>query len=244
VKQATDAVTPYDLVADQYDALVQNGQLIHAIVVPALLELVGLVTGQQVCDLACGPGVVARALAKRGATVVGIDLSARMLAIAAGYEHADPLGIRYLQDDAQTLCRVEDASLDAVVCNLALTDIPDLQATARAITRVVRPGGLFVYALPHPCFQAPGSGWYQAEEHRTVALVRGYFREGAWSSPQQCSGRLGGHHRMLSSLLNTLTSCGLVYEQSVEPQAFLPHKPGYREVPVAFVARHRKGGTR
>jgi hypothetical protein len=45
---------------------------------------------------------------------------------------------------------------------------------------------------------------------------------------------------MLSTLLNTLTRAGLGFDAAVEPQAFLAHKPGYREVPVARVARHRK----
>ncbi len=242
MKQVIDAV-PYDLVADHYDELVQKGQLVHSIVIPPLLELTGPAAGQQVCDLACGNGIVARALAERGASVVGVDLSENMLAIARRYEEADRLGIRYYRDDAHTLTSLDEASLDVVVCNLAITDIPEpLQATAEAVSRVLRPGGLFVYSLPHPCFQAPGSSWFQADEQSTVALVRGYFREGFWSSPQQFSGRYGGHHRMLSTLLNTLTNCGLRYEQSLEPQAFLPHKPGYSEVAVAFVARHRKEG--
>jgi SAM-dependent methyltransferase len=242
LKPVIDAV-PYDLVADQYDELVQKGQLVHSIVLPPILELVRPVAGQQVCDLACGNGIVARALAERGARVVGVDLSENMLAIARRYEEADFLGIRYYRDDAHTLTSLGDASRDVIVCNLAITDIPEpLQATAEAVSRVLRPGGIFVYSLPHPCFQAPGSSWFQADEQSTVALVRGYFREGFWSSPQQFSGRYGGHHRMLSTLLNTLTNCGLRFEQSLEPQAFLPHKPGYSEVAVAFVARHRKEG--
>lgn len=236
--------TPYDGFADQYDTLVQQGRLIHDIVLPPLLELVGDVAGLQVCDLACGTGVVARALAERGAHVVGVDLSEPMLALAREYEREAPLDIGYLQEDAQTLACLEDASVDAVACCLALTDIPNLQATAQAITRVLRPGGCFVWVVPHPCFQAPGSCWYQTDAQSTVALVRGYFREGSWSSPQQFSGRFGGHHRMLSTLLNTLTTSGLRYEQSIEPQAFLAHKPGYSEVPVAFLARHRKGASR
>lgn len=45
----------------------------------ALDTLIGDVTGQEVCDLACGQGRIARWLARRGATVVGADISVRLL---------------------------------------------------------------------------------------------------------------------------------------------------------------------
>jgi SAM-dependent methyltransferase len=233
------------MLAQRYDELVQQDGLIHSIVLPPLLQLMGSVEGLEVCDLACGNGVVARELAKCGASLVGVDLSEEMLSIARRYEKADPLGIRFQYDDAHSLETLADMSMDIVVCNLALTDIPEpLAAAAQAVHRVLRPGGIFVYCLPHPCFQAPGSTWIQPDgEERTVARVEGYFREGPWHSKRQYSGLNGGYHRMLSTLLNTLTACGLGFESSVEPQAFVDYKPGYSECPVAWLARHRKGRT-
>jgi len=57
--------------------------MLHDTVIDRLLALAGEVSGLDLCDLACGQGVVAREVAKRGAaSVCGIDLSVRLLAIA------------------------------------------------------------------------------------------------------------------------------------------------------------------
>jgi SAM-dependent methyltransferase len=237
-------VAAYDFgdVATDYDRRVQEGHLIHPIILPGLLELVGPVAGLRVCDLACGNGIVARELARLGALhVVGVDISENLLTIARRYEDAYPLGVEYRCDNAHTLETFEDDSLDVVTCNLALTDIPELDAMAQAVARVLGPGGAFIFSLPHPCFHAPGSDSQYVPEHgRTVARVGGYFVEGYWQSPRQYSGMLGGYHRMLSTIQNTLTDCGLWQERAWEPQARVAGKPAYWEVPVAWVARHRK----
>ncbi|HLW01825.1 MAG TPA: class I SAM-dependent methyltransferase [Ktedonobacterales bacterium] len=235
-----ETTTPYDAVAQHYDELVRQGRLIHDIVLPPLLRLVGEVAGLQVLDLACGTGVVARALAEHGAQVVGVDLSEPMLALARQYETTTPLGIRYVQDDAQTLARFQAASIDLVTCCLAITDIPDFAALTTAVSRVLRPGGCFAWVVPHPCFQAPGSRWLRVNDQQTFALAGGYFNEGYWVSSTQFSGRLGAYHRTLTTLLNTLAGAGLRYEFGAEPRAHLDEKPGYREAAVALLVRCRK----
>lgn len=59
------------------------------------------VQGQRMCDLACGQGQVAWPLAVRGASVVGIDLSQRLLEIARQQAATDGQPIVYQHDDAQ-----------------------------------------------------------------------------------------------------------------------------------------------
>lgn len=59
--------------------------------------------GQPVLDLGCGEGLVARALAERGAQVTGVDLSRGLIERARRQETADPLGIDYRVGDARTL---------------------------------------------------------------------------------------------------------------------------------------------
>src|SRR5919198_230000 len=110
----------YDEIAEWYDDSVKSSSLIHDLLLPSLFDLIGNVEGLRVCDLACGQGVVARHLAKSGATVVGVDTSARLLDIAQRYEVEEPLGIVYRHDDAQTLATLPDAAFDGVVCNMAL----------------------------------------------------------------------------------------------------------------------------
>lgn len=68
----------YDGIAEWYAKRVKEGGA-GAWAFPALLTLIGDIRGQQVCDLGCGEGRMARLLARRGAQVVGVDLSAALI---------------------------------------------------------------------------------------------------------------------------------------------------------------------
>ena len=96
-------VIEYDDIAEWYRELYCVEPVMADPFFPAVQELIGDVTGQQVCDLACGEGRVSRHLADRGARVIGIDLSGRLLAMAAQREQARPPCVAYVRDDAQGL---------------------------------------------------------------------------------------------------------------------------------------------
>jgi SAM-dependent methyltransferase len=240
------AFAHYDAIAAWYDEQIRDGGLVHDLLLPSLLELAGDVAGQQVCDLACGQGVVARLLAERGAHVIGIDSSAALIAIARDYETAAPLGIIYRQDDAQHLATVPDGAFDGIACNMALHDIPDLTACARAIARTLLPGGWFAFAVTHPCLEVlRGQDRLVADAEGTITATRDYFIEGPWRSdnPNGVRGRVPVHHRTCATLLNAFAAAGLVLEQLVEPQ------PGdelgdqlarFREMPGFLLARYRR----
>src|SRR5207237_483049 len=123
-----------------------------------VLALMGEVAGQRIGDLACGQGRVARYLAGMGASVVGIDLSAKLLEIARRYEEVEPRGIEYRQADARNPYGVADSAFDGVVCNMALMDIADLVPTLHSVARILRPGGWFVFSILHPCYNTARSG--------------------------------------------------------------------------------------
>src|SRR5260370_30350975 len=95
----------------------------HTVAIAALLELVGNIHGQEVCDLACGQGILSRELARRGARVTGVDLSQRLLEIARQEESAAPLGITYQRDDAHGLTTLPAARFDALTCTLSRRDM-------------------------------------------------------------------------------------------------------------------------
>jgi len=69
----------YDAIAEWYDVSLRAGSLIHDLALPAVWDLAGPLGGRRICDLACGQGIVARQLAARGATVVGVDISDKLL---------------------------------------------------------------------------------------------------------------------------------------------------------------------
>lgn len=236
----------YNDIADWYDRFLSERPIYREVILPNLLGLVREVGGQDICDLACGQGWVARELARRGGKVVGLDLAPNLLALARGYEERERLGIVYLEGDAQRADALRDRQFDGCVCVMALINIPDLRATFQTVRRILRPGGWFVFAIPHPCFQTPHAEWVPLPdpEHRVGRLVTGYFAERQWfsSNPEGVRSRVGDEHRMFSTYLNALADAGFVLERAVEPfpsdrQAELV--PGNREVPALLLIRAR-----
>ena len=172
-------------------------------------------------DGACGSGRAARALARRGATVVGVDISPRLVALAEAAEAADPLGVAYtVADLTEPAAWWDGRPFDGAVCETALMDIERLDAALAAVARVVRPGGWFVTSLVHPCLPGSASGL------SSWPPELGYAAEGFWTSPDHnpdgARVRVGAHHRTLSTYLNALADAGLPVERAAEPPAPVP----------------------
>jgi SAM-dependent methyltransferase len=212
----------YDAIADDYALQYADGppepHSVLGVALRSLLELAGPVEGLEVCDLGCGEGYLARQMADLGAAVTAVDLSARLIEIAR--RSPSPGGILYLVEDAQALTSVADRSFDLVVSNLALMDMPDLDAVYRTARRILRPGGAFVFSLTHPCFQSPGTDVELTPEGGFSARrIRRYAVEGFWRSDGKTTlrGRVGAYHRTLSTYLNSLAQHGSALARLVEP---------------------------
>ncbi len=231
-------------IAEWYDELLQAGSGPHDTAVRCLLDLVPLLKSQIVLDLACGQGLATRALAKAGALqVVGVDASAAMIELCQN--HGVPRGtdVSYGVDDAQHLSSIGTRTFDGVTCQLGLMDIPDLGATLKAVARVLKPGGWFVWVIGHPCVLVPDAQRATMPDGRPAMAVTGYFDERFWrSSNPNGVRRAGNHHRTLSTYLNALTAAGFALELAAEPRASEQldlQQPIYREVPIFFAARSR-----
>ena len=240
------AESTYDAIAEWYDAWA-GPTIRDDPFFPAVEALLGNIAGQRVCDLACGQGRVARYLAGRGASIVGIDLSAKLLEIARRHEQAEPRGIAYLRADARSLDGIPDGAFDGVLCFMALMDIPDLAPTLRTVARILRPGGWFVFATLHPCYHTPRSG-EMASPEGWVRMVGSYFTDDYWRSDIRIGppGKVGAYHSTLSTYLNALIDAGLMLERVSEPRAtarLAEARPIWAEVPAVLVVRCRKGAT-
>ena len=119
--------------ADGYDRLL--GRITGRFVEP-LLDAAGVGAGTRVLDLATGPGYVAARAAERGASVVGVDVAAAMVRLAAGL-HPE---LEFRQADAHDL-PFEDASFDAVVGNFLIVHLGRPEHAMAGFVRVLRPGG-------------------------------------------------------------------------------------------------------
>jgi len=238
------AVSVYDDIAAWYDSWLGTSAMREDPFWPATEALMGELVGRRVCDLACGQGRVARHLADRGASVVAVDLSAKLLAIARRHEAAQPSGIEYRQGDARHLVGFDDDAFDGVLCFMALMDIPDLEPTLRSVARILRPGGWFVFAILHPCYNTERSGELMLPQG-LVRTVGGYFAEGYWRSDTRTGppGKVGAYHRTLSTYVTALADVGLALERLSEPPATVSvaqRRPVWVEVPAVLVARCRK----
>jgi SAM-dependent methyltransferase len=108
-------------------------------------DAAGIRRGNEVLDVGCGTGVLAREALRRvgqEGRVVGLDLNEGMLAVAA---RAEPK-IEWRQGDAASL-PYQDASFDVVVSQFALMYFPDRAACLRQMWRTLRPGGRLAVAV-------------------------------------------------------------------------------------------------
>ena len=241
---AVDGPTWSDI-AVWYDELVQAGSGPHETAIDCLLRLLPALDGAVVLDLACGQGLATRALANAGAArVVGVDASEQMVALARRHGASEGCEVSYVVDDAQTLAAFDTASFDGVTCQLALMDIPDLDATLAAVHRVLRDGGWFAFVIGHPCFLVPDAETISRPDGRAAVAVSGYFDERFWRSANPNGvRRAGNHHRMLSTYLNALIRSGFALEAVEEPRAaplLARQRPLYSEVPIFFACRARR----
>jgi 2-polyprenyl-3-methyl-5-hydroxy-6-metoxy-1,4-benzoquinol methylase len=215
----------------------------HETAVECLRRLLPDVRRATVLDVACGQGIATRALANAGAgQVVGTDLSEAMIDIAQRHGGRTELGeITYVVDDAHQLKTFEDSSFDGATCQLGLMDIPDLDAAAGAVHRVLRPDGCFVFVTGHPCFLVPDAVRTDAADGRPAVVVTGYFNERFWRSTNPNGvRRAGNHHRTLSSYLNALVRAGFVLDALDEPrpsQLLAAQQPLCEQVPIFLGAR-------
>jgi ubiquinone/menaquinone biosynthesis C-methylase UbiE len=226
-------------IASWYDRQLSRGSGPHEHATALTLKLAGNLDGVCVLDLARGQGVAARALASAGAaTVTGVDLTPEMIELAAQHEVGNPLGIRYVVDDAQALGSFATASFDLVTCQLGLMDIPDLPAALAAVARVLRPQGSFVFVIGHPCFLAPEAQTVGGPGGEPARLVTDYLTERFWRS-QNPAGvrRAGNHHRTISTYLNALRQAGFalnVTDESGAHHRLAAENPVYQRIPIFF----------
>ncbi|MFC6015658.1 class I SAM-dependent methyltransferase [Plantactinospora solaniradicis] len=174
---------------------------------PVLLRMLGDLTRRRVLDAGCGNGYLSRILAGQGATVVGVEPGQSLFDFAVEQEAIAPRRIQYVQAD---LCALPNlgAPFDAVVASMVLPAIPDWTGAMRACVHVLKPGGLFVFTVNHPCYEQLWPTWREHGEYRTHRYLTEY----------EIPGPTGvDFHRTLSTYLNQLTNLGCQLTELAEP---------------------------
>ncbi len=97
--------------------------------------------GKSALDIGCGGGILAEAMARRGARVTGIDLSEKALKVAQLHLLESKIAVAYEAISAEDLAARSPGAYDVVTCMELLEHVPDPASTVRACARLARPGG-------------------------------------------------------------------------------------------------------
>src|SRR5262245_51914290 len=104
------------------------------------IDRVAALRGKSVLDVGCGGGILAEAMARRGARVKGIDLSDKALKVAQLHLHESALAVDYEAVSAEDLAARSPGSYDVVTCMELLEHVPDPASTVNACATLARPG--------------------------------------------------------------------------------------------------------
>jgi 2-polyprenyl-6-hydroxyphenyl methylase/3-demethylubiquinone-9 3-methyltransferase len=102
--------------------------------------------GKDVLDVGCGGGILAEAMARRGARVTGIDLAEKPLSVARLHLLESGLEVRYELASAEDYAAAHAGEFDVLSCMEMLEHVPDPASTVAACARLLRPGGCAIFA--------------------------------------------------------------------------------------------------
>lgn len=106
------------------------------------IDVLSPLKNQRVLDVGCGGGILADSMARKGASVVGIDLSAKALRVAQLHAlEARTTGVEYREISVEMLAAEQPGSFDAVTCMEMLEHVPDPDSVVQACAQLVKPGG-------------------------------------------------------------------------------------------------------
>jgi 2-polyprenyl-6-hydroxyphenyl methylase/3-demethylubiquinone-9 3-methyltransferase len=97
--------------------------------------------GRKVLDIGCGGGILAEAMAAAGATVTGLDMAEKPLAVARLHQIESGLDVDYQQGTAEELASKEAGQYDVVTCLEMLEHVPEPSQVIASACQLVRPGG-------------------------------------------------------------------------------------------------------
>jgi len=215
----TEAI--WDNMAPDYERFATKmGSYSEAIEVPCIESLLPPLMDARVLDLGCGTGRFTFILAAHGAReVIGVDLSARMLALAAA-KNGPSSSIHFVKAPIQELEFIESSSVDFVFSSTTLHYVENLFVAMKEIARVLRFGGKAVLSVMHPVYTSSypvnpnGDSWkLRYLDRRRRSYVQPWTRANESSGQVTCS----SFHHTFSDYVGAIISAGLLIRGLHEP---------------------------
>ena len=186
---------------------------------PILLGMLPDLRGKTVLDIGCGMGQHAKQYADMGAaSVLGIDISEKMLEYARAHSRADNITYRQMaMEDIRGL----DQKFDLVTSSLVFDYIKDFDELMKDVYGIMGDGAECVFSMSHPMSTAYDGQYprYTLSEsgQRLYANINNYFVEGqrkiTWFVDNYEL-----YHRTFSSIVNSMIKAGFVIEECRESQ--------------------------
>jgi ubiquinone/menaquinone biosynthesis C-methylase UbiE len=184
---------------------------------PILWDFVGSVEGKSVLDAGCGTGYLSVLLAQKSASVIGVDVSKNMIHEAKSYAQENKIEIDFRVDSCSELKTILNESMDVVVANYVLMDVPNLPQTINNFYRVLKSGGKCVVVFSHPSFDE------LSEEEMYFDEIKKTDRWGPFDSD------FIYFHRPLNYYWKVFRKSGFLIEEFDEPLAKDPNVVGFKE---------------
>ncbi|NCS66249.1 MAG: bifunctional 3-demethylubiquinol 3-O-methyltransferase/2-polyprenyl-6-hydroxyphenol methylase [Hydrogenophilales bacterium CG03_land_8_20_14_0_80_62_28] len=110
------------------------------------IDSLAALAGKSVIDVGCGGGILAEAMAAKGAKVTGVDLSDKALKVAKLHLLESGREVEYRSIAAEAIAEERPETYDVVTCLEMLEHVPDPASTITACARLCKPGGWLFFS--------------------------------------------------------------------------------------------------
>ncbi len=250
----------WDANAEYWDSRMgdEGNDFFNVLCWPILASFLDPQPDSHILDIACGNGLASRRIAALGCRVTAFDFSANLIEKAKIRSKQSAERIQYYVLDATNesqLLSLGNQTFDSAISNMALFDMPEIEPLFRALRKLLKPNGVFVFSLMHPAFNNPSAAlmaeeWDDGEIHTRYAVKTSRymtpFESKGLALRNQSKPQLY-FHRPLRYYMNAAFQNGFILD-GFEERAFEPDHPQvstlgwggkFNEIPPVLIARVR-----
>ena len=249
----------WDANAEHWDARMgdDGNDFFNLLCWPVLASFLDPQPDSAILDIACGNGLTSRRLAALGAKVTAFDFSANLIKKAKARPNSDSRISYHVMDatDESQLLSLGERKFDSALSNMALFDMPEIEPLFKALSKLLKPNGVFAFSLMHPAFNNPSvthlaeewdDGQIQTRYAVKVPRYINQFQSAGLALRNQPKPQLY-FHRPIKDYLNIAFQNGFILD-GFDERAFPPEHPQFStlgwggkfsEIPPALIVRMR-----